>query len=212
MENPVFEGNVTGFLYSWATIENGSVVPHDGSMAFLWGNYSYRLFDMVPGDVYFTTRDAPAKGIILNSHNPFYLVNLEGARPVPYNIWSKHDINVTNIRIIEGSQKYHFISGELASSVTYAWNEIETQYTPQIESITRELNNVQYNTIRVFIHPFWSESNETVRIVVQKVNYYEGMLGWYIPPIYLLTACFVFDRYGEFVETYIVPPSMIANF
>ena len=168
MENPTFRGEATGFIYSWVTLENNRVVVHNGNLDFIWGNYSYRLFDLNTGDVYFTTEDARSRGIFLNPQHPFYLVYLEGARPEPYSFWSLDDLAISKIQIVEGSLQHPFVTGELVNSVIPAWTVVEAQYSSEIDSVIWGLNKIQYNTVKVFVRPFWFESDKTLEIVIQK--------------------------------------------
>ena len=140
------------------------------------------------------------------------MVHLEGARPEPYSFWSRDDIAFTTITIVESSLQNPFVTGDLANSAIPAWNVIEAQYSSEIDSVIKELNKIEYNPVKVFVRPFWLESDKTLWIVIQKITYYEGPLEWYISPIYLFTACFVFNNNAEHMKTYIVPPTMAALF
>ena len=195
---PEFSGKAEGVISPGAVLEGQLFRLLDTSISFYHDNYSRRLFDMEPGDVYLMLDDLPC----FSGQNPFVLVEIEGSRGP-----CEDDVAVTRISLLEGV-RYPIKVSEIAYRLIPLWNGIEGDYRELYEPIAENLTREMYNQIDTFVHVTWFNDSKTLQIVFSKMAYYMGPLEWYVPPAYLLMAVFRVDQSGRLMESITLVPGV----
>jgi len=195
---PEFSGKAEGVISPGAVLEGQQFRLLDTLISFYHDNYSRRLFDMEPGDVYLMLDDLPC----FSGQNPFVLVEIEGGRGP-----CEDDVAVTHISLLEGV-RYPIKVSEIAYRLIPLWNGIERDYRELYEPIAENLTMKMYNQIDTFVHVTWFNDSKTLQIVFLKMAYYMGPLALYVRPVYLLMTVFGVDQSGRLIESITLVPGV----